>query len=177
MKNCFFNPIFTPIPDMSKIYSGTRVEGELPGMLDFLKLWGSNATKLWAVHIALGVIATFFSLLTAAGIASIGTGYSQVFAFIAALSISMMTAFNLGAKSNNTRNAWRKLNSAVMKFNQSIVKKEDVIKAYEEGESLIGGVSFSQGGIQDDELSKEEDTTEEKDPTQPTKTGGSPTIK
>ncbi len=109
---------------MSEIYRGTPVTKEIHGMLDFLELWASNTTKLWAVHILLGVVATFFSLLTAAGIQSIGAGYSQVFAFIAALSISMMTAFNLGAKSNNTRNAWRKLNAAMMKFNQGIVSKE-----------------------------------------------------
>lgn len=163
---------------MSTIYRHTPIEQALPGILDFLELWASNTTKLWAMHITLGVVATFFSLLTAAGIASIGKEYTQIFAFIAALSISMMTAFNLGAKSNNTRNAWRKLNAAIMKFNQNIVDKEAVIRAYEEGESLIGGVSFSQGGIQYDELSKKEDKTEEKNPTQPTtKTGGSPTIK
>lgn len=155
---------------MSAIYRGTPVTRELPGMLEFLELWASNTTKLWAIHILLGVVATFFSLLTAAGIQTIGTGYSQVFAFIAALSISMMTAFNLGAKSNNTRNAWRKLNAAMMKFNQNIVNKEDVIRAYEEGESLIGGVTFSQTGIQFDELSRVEhrDNADHKDPNQHT---------
>ena len=87
---------FAPLPNMSEIYRGTPVTKEIHGMLDFLELWASNTTKLWAVHILLGVVATFFSLLTAAGIQSIGAGYSQIFAFIAALSISMMTAFNLG---------------------------------------------------------------------------------
>lgn len=132
-----------------------------------------------------GVVATFFSLLTAAGIQSIGPGISQIFAFIAALSISMMTAFNLGAKSNNTRNAWRKLNAAMMKFNQGIVSKEYVIRAYEEGESLIGGVTFSQTGIQEPPTGEHEEngppkphSTEDKDPNQhTTNPSGSPIIK
>jgi hypothetical protein len=42
-----------------------------------------------------------------------------------------MAAFNLGAKSNNTRVAWRHLNAEVIKFNQGILKEEEVIKAYE----------------------------------------------
>jgi hypothetical protein len=53
-----------------------------------------------------------------------------------------MTAFNLGVKSNNTRAAWRHLNAEVMKFNQGIIEKKDVIKAYEEAEKLIGDVSY-----------------------------------
>jgi hypothetical protein len=49
---------------------------------------------------------------------------NQIFGFLAAVSISLLTAFNLGAKSNNTRNAWRELNTAVMRFNQNIVKNQ-----------------------------------------------------
>lgn len=171
---------------MSEIYRSTRVTRELPGMLEFLELWASNTTKLWAVHILLGVVATFFSLLAAALMGDPYIGWARAFAFIAALSISMMTAFNLGAKSNNTRNAWRKLNAAMLKFNQEIVSKEYVIRAYEEGESLIGGVTFSQAGIQYEPTTSEHDengppkphTTVDKDPNQhTTEPGESPTIK
>ena len=69
---------------------------------------------------------------------------SRVFAFIAALTIAFLTAFNLGTKSNNTRNAWRLLNTAILRFNQGILGKNEVINAYESGEALIGGISFSQ---------------------------------
>lgn len=73
---------------------------------------------------------------------------SQIFGFLAAVSISLMTAFNLGAKSNNTRNAWRELNTAVMKFNQNLVEKDEVIAAYERGEAMIGGITFSKEKIE-----------------------------
>ncbi len=96
----------------------------------------------------MGVIATFFSLLTASQIGHIDNQYARIFGLIAALSISLLTAFNLGAKSNNTRNAWRRLNTAIMKFNENLVNKGVVIAAYEQGESLIGGVSFSQERIE-----------------------------
>lgn len=108
MKNFLKNFFFTPIPDLTDTYKDFRVDREIPEMLIYLKLWGSNTTKLWTVHITLGVLATFFSLLTASQIGHIDDQYSRIFGFIAALSISLLTAFNLGAKSNNTRNAWRR---------------------------------------------------------------------
>jgi hypothetical protein len=103
---------------------------------------GNNTRILWAFFIFLGIFATFFSLLAATGFG--GDLLSRVFAFVAALSIAFLTAFNLGARSNDTRNAWRLLNTAVLRFNQGIVQKDEVITAYEKGETLIGGISFSQ---------------------------------
>jgi hypothetical protein len=73
---------------------------------------------------------------------------NQIFGFLAAVSISLLTAFNLGAKSNNTRNAWRELNTTVMRFNQNIVQKSDVINAYERGETMIGGITFTKEEIE-----------------------------
>jgi hypothetical protein len=136
-----------PIPD-TNVYKGTLVERELPEILVYLKLWGNNSRGLWAFHIFLGIFATFFSLLAATGFG--GETLSRVFAFIAAISIAFLTAFNLGAKSNNTRNAWRLLNTAILRFNEGILNKEGVINAYEKGEALIGGISFSQVKTQEE---------------------------
>jgi hypothetical protein len=130
-----------PIPDKD-LYKGTRIEEEIPEILPYLEQWGNNTRILWAFFVFLGIFATFFSLLAATGFG--GDILSRVFAFIAALSIAFLTAFNLGAKSNNTRNAWRLLNAAVIRYNQGIMRKDDVINAYERGETLIGGISFSQ---------------------------------
>jgi hypothetical protein len=124
-----------PIPDKD-LYKGTRIESELPEILPYLQQWGNNTRILWAFFIFLGIFATFFSLLAATGFG--GDLLSRVFAFIAALSIAFLTAFNLGARSNDTRNAWRLLNTAVLRFNQGIVQKDEVITAYEKGETLIG---------------------------------------
>jgi hypothetical protein len=130
-----------PIPDKD-LYKGTRIENELPEILTYLEQWGNNTRILWAFFVFLGIFATFFSLLAATGFG--GDILSRIFAFIAALSIAFLTAFNLGAKSNNTRNAWRLLNAAVLRYNQGIMGKADVINAYERGETLIAGISFSQ---------------------------------
>jgi hypothetical protein len=163
MKNFFFKPI----PDATNTYKGSRVDKEIPEMLTYLQLWGSNTTKLWIVHITLGVIATFFSLLTAAEIGHIDDQYTRIFGFISALSISLLTAFNLGAKSNNTRNAWRRLNTAIMKFNEHMIKKDALIAAYEQGESLIGGVNYSQDRIDRDELVTDTEISEVRKPEKP----------
>lgn len=114
----------------------------------YQKLWGNNTRILWAFHIFLGIFATFFSLLAATGFG--GDTLSRVFAFIAALTVALFTAFNLGAKSNNTRNAWRPLNTSVLRFNQGILEKDEVINAYENGEALIGGISFNQVKTQEE---------------------------
>ncbi len=134
---------------MSEAYRGTRVETELPDMLTYLKLWSYNTTRLWAIHITLGVLAIFFSLLAAALMGDTYIGWARAFAFIAAISISMLMAFNLGTKSNNVRNAWRMLNSAIIKFNHHLISKNEVIAAYEAGEALIGGVTYTSSIVYD----------------------------
>ncbi|MPZ07924.1 MAG: hypothetical protein GEU26_16170 [Nitrososphaeraceae archaeon] len=134
-----------PIPDTS-VYKGTLIESKMPEILTYLKLWGNNTRGLWAFHIFLGIFATFFSLLAATGFG--GDLLSRVFAFVAALSIAFLTAFNLGAKSNNTRNAWRLLNTAILRFNEGLLGKDEVINAYESGEAMIGGITFNQTKIQ-----------------------------
>jgi hypothetical protein len=82
------------------------------------------------------------SLLAAAQIGSVSNGEAKIFAFIAAVSIALMTTFNLGGKSNDTRAAWRQLNSAVMKFNKGIIKPEELVNAYVEAEARIGDVTY-----------------------------------
>jgi hypothetical protein len=168
--------ILRPVPDVEELYKNSRVKEELPEILKILALWGKNTTNLWRLHIILGVTATIFSILAAIGFSSTGIipdnidntsnsteiieaaqkeikqlhdqkVASQIFGFLAAVSISLMTAFNLGAKSNDTRNAWRELNAAVLKYNQNIIGKAEVICAYEHAETLIGGVIFTKDGI------------------------------
>jgi hypothetical protein len=135
------------IPDSSKIYENSPVnkDPELQVILQYLIQWEHMAFYLRFTHIALGVFATFFSLLAAAQIGSIQDELIKIFAFIAAVSIALMTGFNLGEKSNNMRSAWRGLNAAIMRYNNDTTKvpKKYVIDAYEKAERLIGDVSFS----------------------------------
>ena len=79
---------------------------------------------------------------------------NQIFGFLAAVSISLLTAFNLSTKSNNT-NAWKELNTAVMRFNRNIVQKEDVINAYERVETMIGGITITKEGIETEKINQQ----------------------
>jgi hypothetical protein len=142
------NIFLRPIPDLSNTYKETRIEKELPEMLIYLKLWGHNTHLLWIYHILLGILATFFTILSASLIDVIDNIYIKIFSIIAAISISFLAAFSLGTKSNNVRAAWRKLNTTIIKFNSNLVDKKEVIQAYEDGELLIGGVSYSYDQIE-----------------------------
>jgi hypothetical protein len=124
------------------------IKQKLPDIVQFLKIWRGKATGLRILHASLGASSVFFSLLTTTVLQFHSDDqwntYAKIFAFIAALSIGLLTAFNLGTKSNDMTNAWRKLTAAVMRFNCGLIKEEDVIKAYIEAESLIGDVTFDQ---------------------------------
>jgi hypothetical protein len=124
------------------IYKGSKIEKEMPEILAYLNRWNILARALRVIHITLGFLSVLFSLLTAAQISPLNTDWPKVYAFIAALSIGLMTAFDMGTKSNNTRTAWRNLNASVIKFNQGLIDKQGVIDAYEEGEKSIGDVVF-----------------------------------
>jgi hypothetical protein len=135
--------LLRPVPNVEELYKNSRIDKEFNEILKILAIWGNNSTNLWRWHIILGTMATIFSILAATGLGSA----TQIFGFLAAVSISLLTAFNLGAKSNNTRNAWRELNTAVMRFNQNIIQRQEVIDAYERGETMIGGVIFNKEAI------------------------------
>lgn len=132
------------------MYSNTRVDNDIPEIMPFFRLWARNATILWMIHISLGILATILTVIITAlsSEASAGTSGSSyatvvpILAIIAAIAAALLTSLDVGTKSNNTRNAWRKLNFAMMKYNQGIFTKQDVILAYEEGENLISGVNI-----------------------------------
>jgi hypothetical protein len=131
-------------PGVMKMYDNTNVAKDIPEIIPFFRLWARNATILWIIHISLGIITTILTII----ISSLASGSSSnphipILAVIAAISAALLTSLDIGTKSNNTRNAWRKLNATMMKYNQGIVSKEQVINAYEEGEALISGINFT----------------------------------
>ena len=150
------NIFLRPVPDLSNTYKETRSAKELPEMLIHLKLWGNNAQILWGnnaqilwtYHILVGILATFFTILSASLIDVIDNIDIKLFSIIAAISLSLLAAFSLGIKSNNVRAAWRQLNTAIIKFNANLIDKKEVIQAYEDGEVLIGGISYSSDQIE-----------------------------
>lgn len=63
---------------------------------------------------------------------------------MAALAISLLSAFDLGSKANGMRNAWRILTAAVWRYMyEENFPLEKLIVAYEEAEKKIGDVKES----------------------------------
>lgn len=78
--------------EIYKLYQNKPIAQDLPDILVYLKIWHRMAIFLRLSHILLGITATFFSLLAAAQIGSVANEQAKIFAFIAAVSIGLMTA-------------------------------------------------------------------------------------
>jgi len=138
----FFKSGFQPSEDF---YKNTRIidTAEVRSLQTILDRWDKMATGLRTLHLGLGAFAIFFSLLAAVQIGFIQDVYAKVFAFLAAVTIAIMTGFNLTDKANNTRTAWRELNAGVMQFNANNITAAILIELYRRQEAMIGGVTFS----------------------------------
>lgn len=109
-------------------------------------IWKGMANKLQAVLIFMGVVSVASSLFITAFAGTLGENdviIIRIFAFVATLFLTLIGAFNLPAKANNARNAWRHLNKALFQFNSGIIDAGELIKAYEEGENILGSVDFN----------------------------------
>jgi len=155
------------------VKDGTRVARELPEIVPFFKIWRQKATGLRILHAFLGVSSVFFSLLTTTVLQFNGTNwntYAKVFAFIAAVSIGLMTAFNLGTKSNDMTRAWRKLTAAIIRYNKYIIQKQKVVDQYVGAERLIGDVTFDQSLVPNHDGETTGNINNDNDGTGPNKT-------
>lgn len=98
--------------------------------------WETQARWLRLIHVGLLVAASAFSILTAA---DVGVQFRSYFALAAALSVGILSALDLGVKSNGLRNAWRHMNAAMARYhNIPEFTVEQLIQCYEDAESLIG---------------------------------------
>ena len=120
-----------------------------------LKWWHRYAVLLRFFHILIGLIAIISSVTVASRVLEgsfsfFGTTYNGValspwMAWLTAISTGILTSFNLGDKSNNMRNAWRKLYTAKMIYISGVEEKTPIYKlidAYKEGENIIGDIEI-----------------------------------
>ena len=110
-----------------------------------LSRWAILAKLLRAGHAFLSITALLCSLLVSSDliliIPRIAVLDKKLLAFIAALSVGLLSGFDLGAKSNRQRRAWRKLNTAIIRYKEELeYPVESLIKAYEDAEEIIGDV-------------------------------------
>ena len=106
-----------------------------------LSRWSFQCRVLRIAHFILVLTATVSSILVAAKLSTFPQGVTESLAVLAAVSVSLIQAFDLGSKANRMRGAWRKLNAAVILFEEDPqITIRHLVKAYERGEELIGDV-------------------------------------
>jgi hypothetical protein len=111
-----------------------------PKLLDALNKWSSHARVLRISHFVLVVMATVCTVLVAAKLPSNRIPVDWL-AVLAALSVGLINALDLGSKSNRMRKAWRSLNAAVIWFEEDEqVPVKHLVDVYEKGEEVIGDV-------------------------------------
>lgn len=136
-------------------YKPSAANREVPEqILDNFKVWSFQASLLRLLHILLGLVATICSVLVAMDLKHIDAERKKWLAFSAAVSFSILSAFDLGDKANRTRTAWREMNTALIKYQEGVdTSKAKLIDMYEQAEMTIGDVkpnpnasNNSQGG-------------------------------
>ena len=70
----------------------------------------------------------------------------KILGFVSALSLTAISTFNMPTKANNLRKAWRHLNKAYYRYHAGIDNISELVKAYDEGEEMIGAtIDFNYG--------------------------------
>jgi predicted ATP-dependent protease len=106
-----------------------------------IKKWKKQAVTLRSVHATLTIAATFCSFLVAAFSSKEDFRTAlPFFSFGAAVSIGLLSAFDLGSKANRLRRAWRLIRVQIFRYKQDKVTAETLIATYAMAEELIGDV-------------------------------------
>jgi hypothetical protein len=101
------------------------------------------ARCLRILQVSLGVLGTVsaFAVTTFAG--ELGTLLVKVFSCAAALSIGILTAFDIGGKANATRQAHRLLNLAVVRYLYLPASSLDnLFDSYAQAQEIVGGLTY-----------------------------------
>lgn len=123
-----------------------------PLILDNFRRWDLIASSLRILQVVLGVIGTAAALLVTTFTTELGTFRTKLLTFVAALCLGTLTAFDIGGKANQTRNAWRDLAVALFKYQHpkpssdqsSYHSFDDLIAAYKHADEVVGDVAFRQ---------------------------------
>lgn len=106
-----------------------------------LRDWVIHAAFLRIVHVVLGITATICSLLVAVKINSWPKNLLEWLSLTAAVCVGLLSAFDLGAKANRVRGAWRKLHAATIRFEEDKdYSLKDLVTVYDKAEEIYGDV-------------------------------------
>jgi len=101
------------------------------------KDWNRAATGTsiaWIVMVIISTIGSVFVAITVSFLAPIMVEFA---AFLAAISVGLVNAFDMRGHARRHRTAWRILNAAMMRYEHGELTKEKLFEAYEKGEAVI----------------------------------------
>ena len=109
-----------------------------------LRRWGRIARALRYTQVALGGVGIAAALLVTTFTDELNKlGHLKYYSFLAAFSIGILFAFDIGGKANKTRQAWRHLNTAILRYLYVPSSPLDnLIDSYSQAEAMIGDVTF-----------------------------------
>lgn len=109
------------------------------------KSWQFQATLLRFLFVLLGVSATVAALAVTTFTTELtahGTTYLKLGTFVAALSIGLITAFDIGGKANAMRRAVREFTVASILYRENELTFDDLVTAYRHCEDIVGDVNY-----------------------------------
>ncbi|MGA7720480.1 MAG: hypothetical protein WCA84_04810 [Ignavibacteriaceae bacterium] len=111
------------------------------GILVNFERWEFQANLLRFIYDLIALIAASASILVTLRLKDNKDKILRYAAYVSALSLGTITAFNLGEKANNFRNAWRNMHTAIIKYEElPDFSVEELIKSYDLSEKMIGDV-------------------------------------
>ena len=109
--------------------------------------WEMIANLNRIAQVVLGSIGIGAALVVSIFTEQLGTRLVKIFSLASALSFGVVSAFDVSGKADSTRNGWRHLNAAILKFQTDPCFSYDaLIAAYSEGEAMVGNVPFRPQG-------------------------------
>lgn len=138
MGTILLNSYFAPDPIANPSDAIREVPAEI---LKSRASWKFNATFYALSYFFLASASTILSLVIAVDFKK-WHKYFRFFAFGAAIGYGIIATFDLGNKANRTREAWRLLNVAVLRYQREPdFTMRELLDAYYDGEETIGGVN------------------------------------
>jgi hypothetical protein len=109
-----------------------------------LRDWNIAAVGLRVIYIFLVTLSIVCSVIVAAKVSSLAPIVVEGLAIVAAISVGLLSGLDIGGNANRMRKAWRRLNPAVIRFEEdSNYKEEELFRAYEDAEAMIAEIKES----------------------------------
>jgi len=132
--------------------SESPLDALVSNILNLLYTYNKMAITLHSIYVFLGATTILTSVFVSTFLTSNATldkvpiaTYLPLVSFASTASISLISAFSLGNKANNSRRAWRLLSSAFdifMVSERGHKEMTELIKKRDEAEIIVGGVDF-----------------------------------